>query len=58
MNRAQSRRLFRWFILLLAGGVLFASGCATADPDRESDLPWATPAPWEGAPGIPGMEAR
>ena len=46
-----------------SGGVLVllcllaAAGCATTPEDYgdEGDLPWATPAAWEGAPSIPGM---
>lgn len=34
------------------------AGCATADPDAESDIPWNVPQRWEGAPGIPGLESR
>lgn len=37
---------------------LAATGCATRDPDAESDIPWNAPQPWEGAPGIPGLESR
>jgi hypothetical protein len=44
--------------LLLAAAALSLSGCASTDPDRESDLPWATPQPWEGVPAIPGMDMR
>jgi len=42
-------------LLLLAS--LLAS-CATIDgrdEDADSDLPWATPAEWEGTPAIPGF---
>jgi len=30
-------------------------GCASTDPDRESDLPWNVPQSWEGSPAIPGL---
>ena len=39
-------------------GALMAAGCATYDPDAESDIPWNAPQTWEGAPGIPGLETR
>ncbi len=35
--------------------VMLASGCASSDPNRESEMPWSTPQTWEGAPSIPGM---
>ena len=40
-------------VLLL---ILLAAGCGT--PDRDSDLPWNTPQPWESAPSIPGFNDR
>ncbi|NQU38534.1 MAG: hypothetical protein HQ523_01120 [Lentisphaerae bacterium] len=39
-------------ILIIASG-LCLSGCATLED--ESDMPWAAPEPWEGAPSIPGF---
>ena len=47
-------------LLLLAVLAMGAalSGCATTDPDAESDIPWNAPQSWEGAPGIPGLESR
>jgi hypothetical protein len=43
----------RIFSLVLAlAAVLFASGCATKQPE-DSSIPWSRPASWEG--GIPGM---
>ena len=46
-------------MLCLAVATMFlAAGCGTMDPDAESDLPWNTPQPWEGSPGIPGLEGR
>lgn len=33
-----------------------AIGCATTDNQRESDIPWNQPQPWEGSPYIPGMD--
>jgi len=41
--------------LLASIAYLAVSGCATTDPDRESDLPWNMPQSWEGSPAIPGM---
>jgi hypothetical protein len=43
-------------LALLALGLAVAAGCAS--PDRESELPWNTPQPWETAPNIPGLEGR
>jgi hypothetical protein len=34
---------------------LTAAGCASIDPDRESDMPWNMPQSWEGSPAIPGL---
>ncbi|HMP96470.1 MAG TPA: hypothetical protein PKA51_06075 [Kiritimatiellia bacterium] len=34
---------------------VMAAGCASMDPDRESDLPWNVPQSWEGSPSIPGL---
>jgi hypothetical protein len=45
-------------VLVLAGVVFAVSGCATSDPNRQSDIPWNAPQSWEGAPGIPGLENR
>ena len=36
--------------ILLVGFV--CAGCATSDP---GSMPWNTPQPWEGTPGIPGV---
>jgi hypothetical protein len=45
-------------LALLAAG-LFTGGCATTGADQpDSDIPWNAPQSWEGAPGIPGLEAR
>ena len=49
------KHLFYLSALLAALGCL---GCASTDPDLESDIPWNAPQPWEGAPGIPGLESR
>ena len=49
--------LFRRFIitsLLIVTGIGLV-GCATHDPDRESDMPWNMPQSWEGSPAIPGL---
>ena len=43
------------FILVASAGFLFLLGCATTDPNADSDLPWNTPQQWEGAPSIPGL---
>lgn len=49
----------RWLLAtLLALATVGLQGCATPDPDLESDIPWNAPQSWEGAPGIPGLEAR
>jgi hypothetical protein len=39
-------------LLVMAVGLCLAGGCAT---ENDSDMPWNTPQPWEGAPGIPGF---
>lgn len=46
--------------LILSLFALLMSGCATPTyedgAEREySDMPWSTPATWEGSVGIPGM---
>lgn len=41
--------------LLLLICCIGISGCATHDPDRESDMPWNMPQSWEGSPAIPGL---
>jgi len=43
------------FLTSCAAVMIFSAGCATSDPDRESDMPWNMPQSWEGAPSIPGM---
>lgn len=49
----------RHVLLLFACLALLAcAGCSTYDPDAESDIPWNAPQPWEGAPGIPGLNDR
>lgn len=46
----------RWIsILALCCMSAAFMGCATTN-DRESDMPWNTPQPWEGSPFIPGMD--
>jgi len=45
-------------LLLFACLAASMMGCATGNPNPDSDIPWNAPQPWEGAPGIPGMEAR
>lgn len=48
----------RWSVnvLALCAAALLAGGCGTLHEDRESDIPWNTPQPWENAPMIPGLE--
>lgn len=48
----------RHWPILCALVALTLSGCATLDgrDDRESDMPWNQPQPWEGSPFIPGMD--
>lgn len=41
--------------LLAGAGLLAVLGCATTDPNADSELPWNTPQQWEGAPSIPGL---
>ena len=59
------RRSFRLAVAVKSGLLLLIAlasilcGCATTNPDQpESDIPWNAPQSWEGAPGIPGFEAR
>ena len=49
------KHLVLLFTILMA---VLTAGCATRNPDEESDIPWNSPQPWEGAPGIPGLESR
>ena len=53
-NRSRILDVVRILPVLLA--VILAAcaigGCVTTD---ESDIPWNTPQPWEGAPQIPGL---
>jgi len=51
MNNNRRRNVFAFFTLVVVLFSLIAGGCATGD----SDMPWASPAPWEGSPTIPGM---
>lgn len=50
-------RLILGAVFLVAGSLLLTS-CASHDPDRESDIPWNAPQPWEGSPSIPGLNNR
>lgn len=50
--------LFFPLAVLAVLAVLCASGCATRDPDAESDIPWNAPQSWEGSPYIPGLDSR
>lgn len=44
-------------VAMLGAAMILVSGCTTTrgDPDPDSDLPWNTPADWEGSPTIPGL---
>jgi hypothetical protein len=42
-------KCFCW--LILAAAIMFASGCATEDPQNASVRPWNAPQSWEG--GLP-----
>jgi hypothetical protein len=44
--------------MLLVCGLWLVTGCETTEQNRESDIPWNQPQPWEGAPGIPGMNGQ
>ena len=55
-GRFRPMKALLFTLLFLAG--LGVTGCATRDPDAESDIPWNSPQSWEGAPGIPGLETR
>jgi hypothetical protein len=46
--------------ILLIFAALLIGGCSTptyedGTPKEFSDMPWSTPATWEGSIGIPGM---
>jgi hypothetical protein len=51
-----------FFRALLAGAVVFLTGCSTTQPDNASSIPWNRPQDWEGGgamggfrpPGSPG----
>jgi hypothetical protein len=51
---------WRWFFcLLLLGGGLAFSGCASTESDNMSERPWNTPQGWEnGLPGGMGNQQR
>ncbi len=47
-------------LLVLILTVMVLAGCATptyedGTPREYSDMPWNTPASWEGSIGVPGM---
>ncbi len=53
---------FKSIGLLLGFGVLALlfslGGCRTLyPPNQNSQQPWAQPEPWQGAPGIPGLNS-
>lgn len=52
------KRRLPYLLALIAAAMTVFTGCATTDPDAESDIPWNAPQSWEGAPGIPGLEGR
>jgi hypothetical protein len=41
-----------FYLMLILLGLLGVAGCASTE---DSDMPWNTPQPWEGSPGIPGL---
>ena len=45
------RRPTAWLVSIALLAMVLCAGCTTTD----SDLPWATPQPWEGHPAIPGF---
>ncbi|HMO03425.1 MAG TPA: hypothetical protein PKC67_00650 [Kiritimatiellia bacterium] len=42
-------------LVALLASAFTLTGCATTDPDRDSDMPWNMPQSWEGSPAIPGL---
>lgn len=49
----------RVLLLSLVFLALLLSGCASLrNDDRESELPWSKPQPWEGVIPLPGFENR
>jgi hypothetical protein len=40
---------------LLAGAVIFLSGCATTPPENDSSIPWNRPQDWEGGGAMGGF---
>lgn len=58
MQKQQMTEAAKWAVFILLVAVL--NGCATPTYEdgtkREySDMPWNTPATWEGSVGVPGM---
>ncbi len=50
----------KWIVAMFIFSVLVLSGCTAptyedGTPREYSDMPWNTPATWEGSPGIPGL---
>lgn len=44
-----------WVAVVVA---VLGAGCATANRNHDSDLPWNTPQQWEGGLSIPGFNER
>ncbi len=47
--------------ITLAALLALSAGCVAPPSDEEEDessMPWNTPASWEGAPTIPGMNGQ
>jgi hypothetical protein len=49
------RRLSIFGLFICLSALLLVGGCASMDPDRDSDMPWNVPQSWEGSPSIPGL---
>ncbi len=50
LNAKRIRHYIAGILVLI--GVVLAGGCATP---HDSDIPWNSPASWEGSPYIPGF---
>ena len=47
------KKIKKFFLVFLGLLALLGTGCSTAQDPRDSQIPWAKPAQWEG--GLPGM---